>query len=141
MRYRNFRSNLPSCKPKTFYFIKSKSNKDEQSEIPQPSKGFDIGEWAIKAASKFGVLGTAFLSSIVFVFLYATPAQKAAIVDKYFLLKFTQQDGAFLVYILACIATTFIYTVKFYKDRLKIKDERIEHLERLLVETRKSKKG
>jgi len=66
---------------------------------------------------------------VVFTFFYnGTSEQKKEFIDKFILLKFPKEEQSYVYFALILIVIVFVSTLNFYRNRLKIKEERIEEL-------------
>ena len=80
--------------------------------------------------ARFG-LKSVVASVILYAFIfYGTKAQHQEFIDRFILLKFEKNESTYLFFILILIVITFIVTIRFYRLRIKEKDERIKELQK-----------
>jgi Na+/alanine symporter len=108
------------------------SNQDPAQELTQEINGYRLFDLTIRAASRLGISGTIIISVIVAFFWFGTIEQKRFFIDQYILLKFIKEDRAWAVFILICLLIAFIFTHKHYRDQLKIKDQKIDDVNKQL---------
>jgi hypothetical protein len=90
---------------------------------------FRLDTFIIEIAGKFGISGACILT-ILYVFLnYGTLAQKREFIDKFILLKTSQGDNGYILYLVIIIVVAFIGQTVYFRNRIKLKNERIKELE------------
>jgi hypothetical protein len=93
--------------------------------------GWDV--FLINLASKFGVGGAVVLSLLAMFLIVGTQAQHIEFIDKFFLLKFPKGDNIYMYFVLLLIVILYIFSMIYFRNRIKLKDERIAQLQADLV--------
>jgi hypothetical protein len=100
----------------------AKENKSSQSGI------FRWDVYLIELASRIGIFGTVVISLLTLFILRGTAAQHSEFIDKFFLLKWGGHGGFYYCFIITCLLVLFCVQHFYYKQRIKLKEERITEL-------------
>lgn len=84
--------------------------------------------YIIELASRIGVFGAVVIALVTLFILRGTEAQHREFIDKFFLLKWNNEGPFYLYFIITGLIVLFFAQYLFYKQKLKLKNERITEL-------------
>jgi hypothetical protein len=114
-----FRLNFGYYKPCQ---VMGKENKSSQR------KTFRWEFYLVELVSKVGVFGTVVIALLTLFIFRGTVAQHREFIDKFFLLKWGNDGNFYFYFIITGLLVLFVAQYVYYKQRVKIKDERIAEL-------------
>jgi hypothetical protein len=82
----------------------------------------------VDLASRVGIFGTVVIALLTIFISRGTVAQHREFIDKFFLLKWGNDGNVYYYFIITCFIVLFVAQYVYYKQRVKIKDERITEL-------------
>lgn len=101
---------------------------------------FRFDTFLIEAASRIGIIGTIVISCIYVFFRWGTQKQKEEFVDNFILLKILKNDEHYLYFTVLCVVIFYCITIFYFKNRLKLKEQRIIDLREDLDRCEKNRK-
>jgi hypothetical protein len=100
----------------------AKENKSSQSN------NFRWDIYIIELASRIGVFGAVVIALLTLFILRGTVAQHREFIDKFFLLKWRNNENFYQYFIITCLIVLFLVQHFYHKQRIKVKNERITEL-------------
>ena len=99
-----------------------KENKSSQK------KTFRWEFFLVDLVSRVGVFGTVVIALLTLFIIRGTVAQHREFIDKFFLLKWGNDGKFYFYFIITGFLILFVAQYVYYKQRVKMKDERIAEL-------------
>jgi hypothetical protein len=99
-----------------------KENKSSQK------KTFRWDYYLVDLVSRVGVFGTVVIALLTLFIFRGTVAQHREFIDKFFLLKWGNDGNFYFYFIITGLIVLFVAQYIYYKQRVKLKDERIAEL-------------
>jgi phosphoglycerol transferase MdoB-like AlkP superfamily enzyme len=99
-----------------------KENKTSQK------KTFQWEFYLVDLVSRVGVFGTVVIALLTLFIFRGTVAQHREFIDKFFLLKWGNDGNFYFYFIITGFLILFVAQYVYYKQRVKMKDERIAEL-------------
>jgi hypothetical protein len=99
-----------------------KENKSSQK------KTFTWEFFLVDLVSRVGVFGTVVIALLTLFIVRGTVAQHREFIDKFFLLKWGNDGNFYFYFIITGFLILFVAQYVYYKQRVKMKDERIAEL-------------
>jgi hypothetical protein len=84
--------------------------------------------YLVDLASRVGIFGTVVIALLTLFIFRGTVAQHREFIDKFFLLKWGNDGNFYFYFIITCFMVLFVAQYVYYKQRVKIKDEKIAEL-------------
>lgn len=84
--------------------------------------------YLVDLVSRVGVFGTVVIALLTIFIFRGTVAQHREFIDKFFLLKWGNDGNFYYYFIITGLIVLFVAQYIYYKQRVKIKDERIAEL-------------
>jgi hypothetical protein len=98
-------------------------------EIKTSQKGkFRWHLYLVDLTSRVGVFGTVVIALLTLFILRGTEAQHREFIDKFFLLRWGNDGNFYYYFLVTGLIVLFVAQYIYYKQRVKIKDERITEL-------------
>ena len=84
--------------------------------------------YLIELVSRIGIFGAVVIALLTLFIVRGTTAQHREFIDRFFLLKWSKESNFYLYFIITCLVILFLVQYFYYKQRIKLKDERILEL-------------
>lgn len=84
--------------------------------------------YIIELISRVGVVGAIVIVFLTIFIVRGSAAQHKEFIDKFFLLKWGNGGSYYLYFIITCLVVALVVQFLHYKQRIKLKDERIQEL-------------
>lgn len=99
----------------------------KESKSSQNDK-FRWDVYLIELASRVGIFGAVVIALLTLFIVRGTLAQHREFIDKFFLLKWSNNETFYHCFIIICLVVLFIVQFFYWKHRIKVKEERITEL-------------
>jgi hypothetical protein len=92
------------------------------------SDNFRWDVYLIELVSRIGVFGAVVIALLTIFIIRGTKAQHREFIDKFFLLKWSNDERFYSYFIVTCLIVLLIVQYVYYSHRLTLKNERIAEL-------------